>query len=301
MHKKQNNGSSSLEKITNNYTRIPVHDVVRKKMHAYARAAGNNECYGFLLGSPKEAPGLVVEALLAPNQEATGAHAGITGAVAAEAKAEIENRGYYALGFWHSHGNHTTFHSGTDDRNMERLIFSFAGNSNENQYGPSGERGSGYRDGKIIIRMEDRIVEIEQENPSEGYYVRPVDKNECTHPAIYGFNFPDGSIGFRSGEDFIIVQNLKSAIITPLTGVLQKKRGIAYSIVVNNRNEEFSLIGVQQWCVGCENISQEIKRAEVESVQTSREQYDEATLAEEVRARVNASPKNDSLFKRLFQ
>ena len=285
------NTKKSLAALTKNYSSIPMHDVVREKIRAYARFAGSNECYGFLLGSPSEPLGVVVEAILAPDQTASGGHAGISAEVAAQAKAEIENQKMHALGFWHSHGNLTAFHSGVDDGNMNHLIFSFAGNSSENKYSNEGMRGSKYHDGKIIIGMDTRILEIEQEDPEKGYFVRPLKQGEQPHSAVYGLEFADNQVVVMNSQDCIIIPGVKVKMEIKAGSRLEMSEGIAYSVVVNNRGEEFSLIGVQRWCAGCNSLSQEVNRAEIEQLHSGRAHYEESVLEQEIKERVNAHEK----------
>ncbi len=289
---KENKNFLSLEELTQRYTRIPIQDVVRDKIHAYAQYARNNECYGFLLGSPLGQPGLVSEAILAPDQSATGGSARITGEVAAQAKAEIETLGYISYGFWHSHGNLSTFHSSTDDGNLNHLIFSFAGNTEESEYGPVKERGVRYKDGRIMIQMDKRIFEVTQNNPDQGYHVRPITTEDNLHPARFAYYNNEGSLLVFNGEDYITIPDVASTRMIETKGELERTNGLAYSLVVNNRREEFALIGVLGWCATCEKIEKKVKEAKVEPVFSGRKFYDVSLIKKEVEERVNNEKTN---------
>lgn len=80
------------------------------------------ECYGYLMGSKNKKHRIIEDVYYAPGQTGSGAHTKIPGRKVTEAGREINQLGRKVLGWWHSHANYHTFHSGTDDENIITVL-----------------------------------------------------------------------------------------------------------------------------------------------------------------------------------
>ncbi len=97
------------------------------KANAFARLAKKvggrgYEWYGFPLGMKDSDDDLIVDIFLARNQRVSGSDVEIEGADVISAAEEFMPKGYKALGWTHCHGDHHTFHSGTDDENIYTVL-----------------------------------------------------------------------------------------------------------------------------------------------------------------------------------
>jgi len=102
-----------------------------QKIMTYARIASEiagtgMECYGYLLADSESLDGVVRDAYFAPDQDAQSAYVRVSEEGVYQASKEFEPIGKYIVGWWHSHGDMTTFHSGTDDRNFLQILHSVA-------------------------------------------------------------------------------------------------------------------------------------------------------------------------------
>ncbi|MFA6022659.1 MAG: Mov34/MPN/PAD-1 family protein [Candidatus Pacearchaeota archaeon] len=268
---------SKLQKITENFTIIPISANCREKMKRYAKYANGSEVYGLLLSSKEENDGIVRNILLANNQVASGASAGIYGEAVGQAKAEIENMGYNSIGFWHSHGTFNAFHSSTDDGNLENLLLSFAGDNEEKTYTKNGNS-------RIVDHEKSRLI---YDFGNYGICVT-LKKNSLSYRSDYvGSDYlkiigqPDIKPIMVLTEDFRLLIKDNDSIITlkdPIrieTEIPRKNDfktiGVAYSIVVNRNGEEYAQLAHTNWCSMCEkddiiiNKNAKLKEVEVEN------------------------------------
>jgi proteasome lid subunit RPN8/RPN11 len=101
------------------------------KAMTYAKAIGQlagtgMECYGYLLKPVDSFDDIVTDIFLAPNQTNQAAYVRVSAEGVYQSSQEIEPRGLMMVGWWHSHGTFSTFHSGTDVRNFEIVLHSIA-------------------------------------------------------------------------------------------------------------------------------------------------------------------------------
>jgi hypothetical protein len=247
-----------IEIRTNKYTCIPITQKTLEKIKAYAKISGDNECYGFLISPKKSEDGIIYNAILAPGQEVSGAHAGINAVSAANAKAEIENMGYKSMGFWHSHGSFGVFHSGVDDGNMERLILSFAGNTEEKSLLESKTyRWGRTEDSQIIIKQGDLEIKVELDKKDTSFRVEPT--KDVYSELILGIT-KDKRIFVNDGLDRLIALNPKNISIDKCNGKSYKVTGVAYSIVTNQQGSIYGEIGISKWCNVCERLEKSINK-----------------------------------------
>ncbi|MBT7902352.1 hypothetical protein HN587_00705 [Candidatus Woesearchaeota archaeon] len=101
------------------------------KMMTYAKvvsrvAGGGMECYGYLLKKKNALDDLIVDILFAEDQQAVSTYVRVTEEGVYSASQTIEPLGYEIIGWWHSHGSMSPFHSGTDERNFLNVLHSIA-------------------------------------------------------------------------------------------------------------------------------------------------------------------------------
>ncbi|MGV8087386.1 MAG: Mov34/MPN/PAD-1 family protein [Candidatus Woesearchaeota archaeon] len=101
------------------------------KAMTYAKAIGQlagtgMECYGYLLKPADSLDNVVTDIFLAPNQTNQSAYVRVSAEGVYQSSQEIEPKGLMIVGWWHSHGTFSTFHSGTDVRNFEIVLHSIA-------------------------------------------------------------------------------------------------------------------------------------------------------------------------------
>lgn len=106
---------------------VKVTQYAYDKAFAYARLACQHfgrsiECGGYLI-APKGQSGRVAwDAFLARDQTASATDVMIEAREVINAGREIDAMGYRVLGWWHSHGHMSTFHSGIDDNNQRTVL-----------------------------------------------------------------------------------------------------------------------------------------------------------------------------------
>jgi proteasome lid subunit RPN8/RPN11 len=101
------------------------------KAMTYAKAIGQlagtgMECYGYLLKPSDGLDNTVTDIFLAPNQTNQSAYVRVSAEGVYQSSQEIEPKGMMIVGWWHSHGTFSTFHSGTDVHNFEVVLHSIA-------------------------------------------------------------------------------------------------------------------------------------------------------------------------------
>lgn len=96
---------------------------VRAWIMTRARKAGRNECMGLLAARSNSS---VIKAACWLPAEASGSHAVAAPLTIKEAVTKLIARGYRPAGLWHSHSNHPTYHSNTDNDTTERLCHGMA-------------------------------------------------------------------------------------------------------------------------------------------------------------------------------
>lgn len=251
----------TLRKITEEYGTIPILGSALKKMMAYARLAGSSEIYGFLLSPEDKNDGIVREAMLARNQHASSASAGLSSEAAAMAKADIENAGRIALGFWHSHGGFSVFHSGTDDHNLDALLGSFVGNT-EREYLSVREDLCRFNEKEqsvhYIADRRETIIYVKDLRIVEKRKNVPMNPNLKFVP-FFGLT-KKGEMLIRDSENTYVIPEVRSVTVHDVQAKAFTTEGIAYSIVVNRAGDSYGEIGYNKWCSTCEREELSINR-----------------------------------------
>jgi len=264
-HTKQNGcGSAAMPqglveiRITNGaLEKAKTYASLIKEVHKH-----DQECYGFLLGKKNADPvqaALVQDVVLAHDQDVTSASVRLDGAAVIRTAKEILSKGYRVLGWWHSHSNFGTFHSGTDDNNLFTVL---------NQIAPINSvkihREKNVFNGALKGRMKDGALTLGAEGDSK-------------------------VLQLTSGSFAGAVANALSSIdIASLMIKWETKIGFAYSVVVNaNGAAPYTEIATREWCPLC-CVSHEEKQ-QVGLVQVAVENdvaIDKDAMAAEVKERV---------------
>ena len=215
---------------------------------------GNNEVGGFLT-TPEDAQDRVVrDVFLARNQVVSSVEYKLEPLDVLEAKRELTEEGQKIIGWWHSHGRGTTFHSPTDDRNQMVLL---------NAISPSNY---------IVL-------------PKERTYKNLQSKVKGKNLIFWDTENPDTryEIALNSKSPELVAKKLK---------VLENQRiGFAYSFVVNHarwkrKRKPYSEIATRDLCKRCmneEDISIPVKHKIFNEGKFSIDDYQ---LIEEIRERV---------------
>ncbi len=239
---------------------IPITRRTYEKILAYAKLMGNLECYGFLLSPRDNTDNIVQNAILAPSQRVSGGGAGIDDLAATESKAEIENSGYKALGFWHSHAGFSSFHSGIDDRNLEELLFDFAGNSEriiEREKKKEEYFYSRTKEGIILpLGNSGQEIKVSLNGPysQTRQFTFRLGKSKSSISAHY--DFEKKCLVLVNKDYTLAIKNLNGLPV--ITNVEPEKEkvggeGVAYSIVVNPRGDCYAEMAKVRWCYLCAN------------------------------------------------
>jgi hypothetical protein len=276
-----NKMTNSLKETTGNYIKIPILKSTFEKMKAYARIADASEVYGFLVAPNNSDDGIVRGALLAPNQFAGGASAGLESVDVGQVKADMENQGLKALGFWHSHGHFSVFHSGTDNRNGEDHYMSFAVNNEERIADESGQKI--YIDEGMVVFHNGKI-EICVKSDMPRFESRPRGKSLDN---MLGVLTDDFKVILKYGENAIIIPDAQRIEVRKAKTGKCRIVGAAYSIVVNSRGEHYAEMAVNKWCGSCERDETEVKKqVDLEIIADGKASFDEDKLAAEIKQKV---------------
>ena len=122
-----------LEALQDKKTEVPVDEQLQITRGAYAkvmtlaklisRIAGSGmEAYGYLVKPRDSLDDIVTDVYLGNDQDTEGSYCRISEEGVLQACRDFESSGYSLLGWWHSHGSHGTFHSGTDWNNFRKIL-----------------------------------------------------------------------------------------------------------------------------------------------------------------------------------
>ncbi len=97
------------------------------KDHIFAKlvsriAGGGMECYAYLIKPNEAMDDIVRDILIAPDQDTTSSHVWVTPEGVKQAGENIAARNYELLGWTHSHGTMSTFHSSWDIDNFRTIL-----------------------------------------------------------------------------------------------------------------------------------------------------------------------------------
>jgi len=89
-------------------------------------AGGGMECYGYLLKPSDSLDNIITDIYFAADQSDSSAYVRVSEEGVYQASQELDPKGYMIVGWWHSHGTFSTFHSGTDVDNFKVVLHSIA-------------------------------------------------------------------------------------------------------------------------------------------------------------------------------
>lgn len=101
------------------------------KAMTYAKAIGKIagtgiECYGYLIKPNDSMDDTITDIIFAENQSVQSAYVRVDPEGIYHTARDIEEMGYMPVGWWHSHGTFSPFHSGTDVNNFKVVLHSIA-------------------------------------------------------------------------------------------------------------------------------------------------------------------------------
>jgi proteasome lid subunit RPN8/RPN11 len=183
------------------------------KMHLYARLIKSItqsplECYGYLTAERNKDDGVATDAIIPVYQYVTTSSCTVSPDSELKTIEQIRSNNQKIIGWWHSHGDHPTFHSTTDIENFSRLSSML------------------YSHNQLTIETE-RVQWKEKEHKAmwtnkDGRTLRIRDPQNL-----------DRIIEIEFEETIRNKPNVKN-----ITSRRKIKKGFAYSVVVNSLNEE---------------------------------------------------------------
>ncbi|MEI7718851.1 MAG: Mov34/MPN/PAD-1 family protein [archaeon] len=282
-----------LQKLTENFTSIPITASCLEKIKTYAKLSGKREIYGFLLNPQAYTDGIVSRTIIAQQQAVTGSSVTLDPDAAALSKVEIENMGMKAIGFWHSHAGFGTFHSSTDDDNMERLYRDITQNNEETV--PEDRGNFRYMDqanGRMVYRVGGLEVAIKLKDPERSCERRILTPESINFPKNSNLEMIAGkNIGMylRDGAVILQLDNIDKFTVSTFKSPEDNALGLAYSLVVNEGGSEYGEIAAVKWCSKCEETSVNIhKKCTTKIIDDSKEPtevFSVDKLGEEIRER----------------
>jgi len=261
---------------------------VLEKLWTYSRLVGRIECYGFLVCPTDSKERVVYDAILAPGQKTSSGSVLVEPDDVARGKAELENMGVKAIGFWHSHGGFNLFHSGTDDKNLDDLVDDLAGNSVVVEQGAMAE-------GIYIPRKENTVIATINGNSVEINF----NTKKFGLSRSYDESWRDGSITYipatrqlviAGGGEVMTVEDVGLPIkMAEKSAEAKRGTGYAYSVVVNEEGGDYyAEMAKVDWCYSCgEPKVTRMKKAPIRVVDTVSAVFDDAKILEEIKEKVN--------------
>lgn len=138
--------------------RISAHALLKAQDYArlVAERFGPVECAGFLLSQPRSL--VIDEVTFAQRQEVDECSVTVPGDAVLAAGREAEAGGWIVRGWWHSHGEHSVFHSATDVKTtsdlLEQICFA-SGICDEEELAPSLQP-----DGGMVFERENETLRV---------------------------------------------------------------------------------------------------------------------------------------------
>jgi len=223
----------------NHFSYLYVTKQALQKARIYAElskdySGSNIECYGYALTDPNKKNRIIEDVYYAPDQTNTSAHTLIPSEAVLKAARDIKQRGKKVIGWWHSHANFGTFHSGTDDQNHRTVLDQIAA-SNYIQI---------YHD----LAFLDENIKKTKSGDSTVYVC---DRNNSAKRLELFFNE--------------LVENpLNGTSMDKLVVRLPMKISYAYSMVVNaRRSPPYAEIATIEFCSTCSHDEYEAKEVPV--------------------------------------
>jgi hypothetical protein len=282
-----------LQKITEDFSSIPITGSCLEKIKNYAKLSKRREIYGFLLNPMDATDGIVRKTLIASQQEVSGSSVNLEAQAAAISKSEIENLGMKTIGFWHSHAGFGTFHSSTDDTNLDQLYRDIAQNNEERIItGRSNYRYLDQKKGRVIYRLGDLEVAIKLKDPEKSCERRILNQKAINFPKDSRLGLVDSStlgLYLRDGDIILQLDNIQDFSVSRVESEDCVSLGLAYSLVVNEGGAEYGEIAKVKWCGKCEESSVQIykkcKTKIIDDSQDPSEIFSLSELEEEIKGR----------------
>lgn len=254
---------------TKNYGLDALHitEYAFEKAYAYARLACRKagrsiECGGYLIAPKGSGDRIATDAFLARNQEVSEGLFTIKAEDVIKAGREIDEMGYSALGWWHSHGFLRTFFSGTDDNGQITVLNEIGAFNYVTQM-----------EEKEIRNLEAQVIKgklvlFDRRNPEAKYEIET---------------------NGESGE--IHIAGLR---------LLQERRiGFAYGLVVNAKAKEkkpYAEIAMRELCYECRRAKDRSVQTDIKLFEPEGLAFDENELMAEIKERVKMAPRFPKLF-----
>ncbi|MBT7928522.1 Mov34/MPN/PAD-1 family protein [Candidatus Peregrinibacteria bacterium] len=183
------------------------------KMHLYAKLIKSItesplECYGYLTAERDKDDGIATDAIIPVQQYVTTSSCTVNPDSELRTIEQIRSDNRKIIGWWHSHGDHPTFHSTTDVENFSRLSSML------------------YSHNQLTVETE-RVQWKETEHKAEWI------NNDSRTLRIRDPQNLDRVIEIEIEETRINQPNVKN-----ITSKRKIKKGFAYSVVVNSLDEE---------------------------------------------------------------
>src|SRR3989339_295441 len=284
----EENQFKEIEELTHGFKGIPITDYALEKMKTYAELAGSSEIYGFLVCQRRNKSRIIEDAILAINQEASGASAGLSGTAAGESKDELKRLGLVPIGFWHSHGNFDTWHSSTDDGNLDTYMEALAANT-ESTYSkkPRSHHYIDHENSRFIAVIDGKQVSIGID-PENFTYIYKLDSQRKTNEEKIVIEMKNKKpMILKDGFGTLILRGYKGQVIDDYESDLTKTLGVAYSVVVNRRKKVYGELFISRWCSFCESIETKVvKDAEIIEIPTGKFSLDKDELTKDLEERV---------------
>lgn len=245
------------------FSRLYVTSYTLEKARAYARLAKDRqgeftECYGFLLGDTNRRSRLANDAYFTPGQKVNAAHVLIPAKKVIEAGRYIRkhHQDKRIVGWWHSHANFGTFHSGTDDENLKTVT---------NQIAPTNYLN-------IYEEKDFFNSEIRATRNNGSFYI--CDKHNNSRRIEITLQDLDGN-------------PLKGIVISRAKVRMPVEVGYAYSMVVNALGDKpYGEIASRTLCTACGDGEYKSKKMPVEVIDVGDYELDIDEMKKEVKEKI---------------
>jgi hypothetical protein len=207
-----------------------ITNYVEKKISVYSKIAGSDE-YMFLLLGSKRIPHTVLDVFLLNDQEIASCWVEVSGHAVNKSMWDLQDK--YKAGSWeligwgHSHGNGSVFHSGIDNKNTVTVFL--------DQLAPC----------RLIQTKKEIIERVVSDQFGE------------LHLTTDDFG---GSIYISSLDSNIMPKKFQVIRHIP------HYSGSVYSLVTNNDGEFYAECYTKHWCASCNKITIQRKRVNVKKV-----------------------------------
>ncbi len=231
------------------------------KAYTYARLAcevleESVECYGYLISPQGVRDRLVRDVYLAPNQDVSGGDVRVSGEDVINAGRAIDKMGYRVLGWWHNHADFDTFHSGTDDENMIKVLNAIAPTNFVTTY-----RQMPLMSGELGVRRKGTNVEV------------------------YDINNPNKKFRLNLGSKEFNARDL--GVVKSIVADMPVRVGFAYSVVVNARGDKpYCEVATKDFCGLCYGGDERSIESRLRIVNQDAFEIDERQIAGDIKKKI---------------